>query len=272
MASAPAVLTQEWPRSEEDLIEVQYALARLRPPAWQPPPAPVVAGCFACLPRGGTGRGAAGDPVWAAAAAYRGERRLGWARARGTAAAAYQPGLLALRIGRPLAAALRGLPPAARPDVVLVDATGRDHPRRAGLALHLGAVLGLPAVGVTHRPLLARGDWPPDRPGAASPLLLDGELVGYWLRTRAGRRPVAVHAGWRTGPQTALAVVAAAARHRTPTPLREARRLARRYRASADDPASADPASMDDPATAGLDQDSTATGGTAPRPPAHPGA
>lgn len=262
MATAPAILTR-WPRHEDDLIEVQRALAGLRPPVWQPPPEPVVAGCFACLPRGGSGRGDAGDPVWAAAAAYQGARRLGHARARGTAAAAYQPGLLALRIGPALAAALRGLPPPARPDVVLVDATGRDHPRAAGLAVHLGAVLGLPTVGVTHRPLLARGEWPPDRQGATSPLLLDGDLVGYWLRTRAGRRPVAVHAGWRTSPETAVTVVAAMAKHRTPTPLREARRLARRFRATGGDPATA----VVDPGR-GL----TAIRRAGARPPVRPGA
>ena len=52
----------------------------------------------------------------------------------------------------------------------LVDTTGRDHPRRAGLATSLGAVLDLPTVGVTHRPLLAAGDWPDDRRGATAPL------------------------------------------------------------------------------------------------------
>ncbi|HEY8236284.1 MAG TPA: endonuclease V, partial [Gaiellaceae bacterium] len=71
---------------------------------------------------------------------------------------AYEPGLLALREGPVLETAVRAL--TARPDALLVDATGRDHPRRAGLALQLGAILDLPSVGVTHRPLLADGDWP----------------------------------------------------------------------------------------------------------------
>ena len=120
----------------------------------------------------------------------------------------------------------RGL--AVAPDVLLVDATGRDHPRRAGLALHLGAVLDLPTVGVTHRALLAGGPWPDDVRGASSPLLLDNEPVGAWLRTRSGTRPVAVHAGWRTTVEVAVEVVLAAlGRHRTPEPLRHARHLAR---------------------------------------------
>jgi deoxyribonuclease V len=140
--------------------------------------------------------------------------------------------LLALRIGQSLEAAVRELPVTL--DVLLIDATGADHPRRAGLAVQLGAVLAVPTVGVTHRTLMATGDWPPDEQGASSPLLVDGELVGYWLRTRAGRRPLAVHAGWRTDADTAVQVVRAVARHRTPTPLREARRVARLARAAAD--------------------------------------
>src|SRR5215213_9415335 len=58
-------------------------------------------------------------------------------------------------------------------------------PRRAGLAFHLGAVLGLPTVGVTTRPLVAGGAWPADQRGATAPLRLGGELVGCWVRTRA---------------------------------------------------------------------------------------
>jgi deoxyribonuclease V len=102
----------------------------------------------------------------------------------GTAGAAYEPGLLALREGALLEEALRALEEEA--DVALVDATGRDHPHHAGLATHLGAVLDLPTVGVTHRPLLAEGAWPADERGETSPLVLDSECVGHWVRTPPG--------------------------------------------------------------------------------------
>jgi deoxyribonuclease V len=126
---------------------------------------------------------------------------------------------------------VRALPVA--PDVLLVDATGADHPRRAGLAIQLGAVTGLATVGVTHRPLLAEGAWPPDARGAHAPLSLDGACVGAWLRTRAGARPVAVHPAWRTTLDVAIDVVLSCSRgHRTPEPLRRARRLARIARAT----------------------------------------
>jgi deoxyribonuclease V len=144
----------------------------------------------------------------------------------------YVPGLLALREGPPLEAAVRALPKA--PDVLLVNATGRDHPLRAGLALQLGAVLELPTVGVTHRPLLAQGEWPPAEAGAHSPLLIGSEEVGRWLRTRRLARPLAVHPGWRTTMDTACEIVlATVGRARAPEPLREARRVARSARAGA---------------------------------------
>jgi deoxyribonuclease V len=160
-----------------------------------------------------------------------GGRVTAGAAVAGEAGAPYVPGLLAMREAPVLEAAVRALPSA--PDVLLVDATGRDHPRRAGMAIQLGAELSMPTVGVTHRPLLAAGEWPDDVQGAASPLLLEGETVGVWLRTRSGARPLAIHPGWRTDLEVAVSVVlAVSGRRRTPEPLRVARRLAREKRAS----------------------------------------
>jgi deoxyribonuclease V len=214
-----------WPRTREELIEEQLLLATLAPEPWLFEPGARVGGVFVCFPRGESGPGQTGDPAWAAACV--GEET---AVVHGHAGAPYEPGLLGLREGALLEAAVRAL--REPPDVLLVDATGRDHPRRAGLALHLGAVLDLPTVGVTHRPLAAQGEWPPDERGARSPLLVQGELVGYWLRTRAGKRPLAVHTGWRTTAAEAAQIVLSTSRARTPEPLRRARRGAREARAS----------------------------------------
>jgi deoxyribonuclease V len=149
-----------------------------------------------------------------------------------TARGPYAPGLLAIREGPALAAAVDALP--MSPDLLLVNATGRDHPRRAGLAFHLGAALGVPTVGVTHRPLLAKGPWPPEKRGASSPLCLAGEPVGAWLRTQTGIRPVAVTAGWRTSSSQAVELVMGAVHEaRTPEPIRLARRAARTARSAA---------------------------------------
>src|SRR3954469_8367971 len=148
-----------WPRSAAELREVQRALASADPPPWRPGAGPLAVGaCAVCFARGATGAGAAGDRAWAAAAVLEAGGVGAEAAVAGAAAAPYAPALLALREGRVLEGAVRALP--VVPDVVLIDATGRDHPRRAGLALHLGATLGLPTVGVTHRPLLADGAWP----------------------------------------------------------------------------------------------------------------
>jgi deoxyribonuclease V len=221
-----------WPKTPADLIELQTRLGQQQPVPWRMAGAPAIGGCFVCWRRGVEGWGVPGEPGWAAAAVLRAGRVIDGAVVTGTAGAAYEPGLLALREGPLLVAAVRAL--RRRPDVLLVNATGRDHPRRAGLALHLGAVLDLPTVGVTHRPLLASGAWPADEAGASSPLILEGETVGAWLRTRRGARPLAVHAAWRTDAETAIAVVlAAAGEGRTPEPLRRARELARTARAAA---------------------------------------
>jgi deoxyribonuclease V len=225
----------DWPRSSEELVAEQRRLAEADAGCWTPPAGRwAIGGCFVCSGRGKEGAGAHGDPEWAGAALVEPDGRVVTAVVAGQAGAPYEAGLLALREGAVLEAAVRGLPQA--PAVLLVDATGRDHPRRAGLALHLGAMLGLPTVGVTHRPLLADGEWPAARRGERSPLRLAGELVGYWLVTREGARPLAVHAAWRTDPEIAVRVVLAASDGpaRTPEPLRQARRVARLARAVAE--------------------------------------
>jgi deoxyribonuclease V len=213
-----------WPQSLGRLASEQDRLAAEIWTAWRPLGRYTVGAVFVCFAQTGPGNGSVGDQGFAAAAC--GDEL---AVVTGQAAAGYSPGRLALRQGPLLERALHGL--SAFPDVLLVDATGRDHPRRCGLALHLGAVLGVPTVGVTHRPLGATGEWPADERGAASQLVLNGERVGYWVRTRRGARPLAAHAAWRTGPEMAVEVVLAATeRARSPEPLRRARAAARRLR------------------------------------------
>jgi deoxyribonuclease V len=220
-----------WPSDIDDLAREQRRLAAADPLPWRLPEGSVtIGGCWVAFARGLAGRGSIGDPAWCAAVTMRGRRTRGAATLEGQASWSYAPGLLALRLGALFEAVVDALP--ERPDVLLVDATGRDHPRRAGLALHLGAVLDVPTVGVTHRPLLASGHWPVEGQ-PTSPIRLDDEVVGHWVQTRPGTRPVVVHAGWRTDPMTAVDVVwRASAGHRTPEPLRQARRLARRSRAA----------------------------------------
>jgi deoxyribonuclease V len=223
-------VVEPWPSTASELIAEQEALASLTPSAYGPPARPVIGACWICFPRGLEGKGGPDDPAWAAAVVLDGKKTVARTDAIGAAGAPYEAGLLALREGPLLEQVVRSLPVA--PDVLLVNATGRDHPRRAGLALHLGAVLDLATVGVTHRPLVATGPEPGPARGDLSPIVLDDEVVGALLRTREGRRCLAVHPAWRTDLDVSLQVVMLAVRRaRTPEPLRRARHFARLARA-----------------------------------------
>ncbi|MFL6252803.1 MAG: endonuclease V, partial [Actinomycetes bacterium] len=219
-----------WPATAHKLTRLQHALGELTPARWQPPTTLArIGACFVCFEQA-QGPGGGGDRGFAGAAVTHRRRLLAGVTSSGPAGGPYLPTQLALRDGPLLERAVRALP--IVPEVLVVNASGRDHPRRAGLALHLGAVLGLPTVGVTTRPLVAEGAWPPDVRGATAPLRLGGEVIGCRVRTRAGAKPVAVHAAWQTDALDAVRVVlAATGRARTPEPLRRARTLARTGRA-----------------------------------------
>lgn len=219
-----------WPADADSLIAYQELLATAAPEPWTLDPGTAsIGGCWVCFPRGLAGPGSDHDPAWCAAVIMFRGRVVDQLIVSGTARASYVPGLMALRLGPLMEQAIHAL--SGRPDVLLLDATARDHPRRAGLALHLGAELDIPTIGVTHRPLLASGDWPSDQRGATSPLRIGDSLVGCWLRTRPGVRPLAIHPGWRTDLGTAVELITMLSeRRRTPEPLRRARQLARRTR------------------------------------------
>jgi deoxyribonuclease V len=226
----------DWPHDAESLDAEQRRLAAQSPELWTLPRSGTLraAGGFVAFARGEQGPGQPGDHEWVGAALVEmpDARVLARVVVRSRAGARYDRGRLALREGPALAEAIAAL---GSPEVVLVDATGRDHPRGAGLAVHLGAVLEVPTVGVTHRPLLARGEWPPEQRGASTPLVFDSTVVGAWLRTRAHARPLAVHAGWRTDVATAVEIVRrCVVDARTPEPLRQARIAARVARARAE--------------------------------------
>jgi deoxyribonuclease V len=221
-----------WPKTPDELVAVQEEIARAGPLPWTVPEEIArAAGCFVCFERGESGPGDAGDRGWAAAGLAVLPAEPVTSVVAGLALAPYQPGLLALREGPLLEAALSALP--LSPDLLVVNATGRDHPRRAGLAVHLGARLGVPSIGVTNRPLLATGAQPDGPRGDASALRIGDETVAYWVRTRPGTRPLVAHPGWRTDPEQAVELLLSLTqRWRTPLPLRLARQAARQARAA----------------------------------------
>jgi deoxyribonuclease V len=116
------------------------------------------------------------------------------------------------------------------PDLLLVDGQGIAHPRRFGLAAHLGVLLDRPAIGVAKSRLFGSHDVPGPRRGDAVPLLDGGATIGVVVRTRPGTRPLYVSIGHRVGLATALAwTERTLLRHRLPEPVRLADRLSRAH-------------------------------------------
>ncbi|MGD1220905.1 MULTISPECIES: endonuclease V [Streptomyces] len=143
----------------------------------------------------------------------------------------YVPGLLAFREIPTVLAALDALPCA--PGLVVCDGYGRAHPRRFGLASHLGVLTGLPTIGVAKNPFTFSYDEPGAPRGSSSPLLAHGptgeEEVGRALRTRDGVKPVFVSVGHRVGLDTACAhTLALTPEYRLPESTRLADSLCRR--------------------------------------------
>lgn len=140
----------------------------------------------------------------------------------------YIPGLLSFREMPVILEALAQL--SEWPDVLLVDGQGIAHPRRLGIASHLGVWCDIPTVGVAKSRLVGQHAPVEDRPGAWQPLYDQGEVVGAALRTRSGVKPVYVSIGHRVSLETALDLVMRCARgFRLPEPLRLAHQFASQF-------------------------------------------
>lgn len=137
----------------------------------------------------------------------------------------YVPGLLSFRELPAVLEALERL--AVLPDALLCDGQGRAHPRRFGVACHLGVVTGIPSIGVAKSRLVGEYDPVPDAKGAWTPLVDRGELVGAALRSREGVKPIYVSVGHKVTLERALEVVQGClGRFKLPETTRRAHRLA----------------------------------------------
>lgn len=137
----------------------------------------------------------------------------------------YIPGLLSFREVPAVLAALARL--RDQPDVILCDGQGLAHPRRFGLACHLGVLLDRPTIGVAKTRLIGTHAPLPDERGAWQPLLDGHEVIGAVVRTRAGTRPLYVSVGHRISLRTAIELVLRCAPHyRLPETTRRAHHLA----------------------------------------------
>ncbi len=114
------------------------------------------------------------------------------------------------------------------PDLILCDGQGLAHPRRFGLACHLGVLLDIPTIGVAKSHLIGEPGGRLGRvKGSWVPLVDSGEIIGALLRTRTGVKPVYVSIGHRVSLDTAIDfVLRCAPRYRLPETTRRAHRLA----------------------------------------------
>ncbi|MFE0349785.1 endonuclease V [Streptomyces griseoluteus] len=220
-----AQVPDDWPATEEEARAVQDALrGRVARDETGPPP--------------GTGHVTGVDVAYddardlvAAAAVVLDAATLAVvaeATAVGRVAFPYVPGLLAFRELPAVRAALDALP--CPPGLVVCDGYGLAHPRRFGLASHLGVLTGLPTIGVAKNPFaLTHPALAPTR-GSTAPLLAEeAEEVGAALRTRSGVKPVYVSVGHRVSLENAVAhTLALTPEYRLPETTRRADSLCRR--------------------------------------------
>lgn len=143
----------------------------------------------------------------------------------------YVPGLLSFREIPMLLSAWKKL--ATKPDVLIVDGIGIAHPRRLGIASHLGLLLDLPTIGCAKSVLTGVHEDPGDEPGSTADLRdkKTGEVIGAALRTKRGVKPVFVSPGHRITLEEAVSLVFRCVRkHRLPEPTRFAHLTVNEYR------------------------------------------
>jgi deoxyribonuclease V len=137
----------------------------------------------------------------------------------------YIPGLLSFREGPAVIAALDRL--RTVPDLLIIDGQGLAHPRRFGLACHIGVYTGLPAIGCAKSRLCGTHRMPGRKRGARAVLKDRGDVIGAVVRTRTGVKPVYVSIGHRIDLETGIAwVLRCCTWYRLPETTRQAHRLA----------------------------------------------
>jgi deoxyribonuclease V len=141
----------------------------------------------------------------------------------------YIPGLLTFREGHATLNALKKLK--KRPDVILVDGQGIAHPKRIGIASHIGIILGRPTVGCAKSRLVGEYDEPAEEKGSWTYLYFKGDKVGAVLRTRSNVKPLFVSPGHLTDIASSIRIVMTClSSYRIPEPLRRADLISKKVR------------------------------------------
>lgn len=134
----------------------------------------------------------------------------------------YIPTYLAFRELEPMLNVIEGL----ESDVYLIDSQGVAHPRRAGLASHLGVIIERPTIGVAKSRLCGEAEEPSSGKGSYSLLKEDGDVVGAVLRTRTGVNPVYVSVGHMVSLDRAIDItLKSSPKYKIPEPIRAAHKL-----------------------------------------------
>jgi deoxyribonuclease V len=137
----------------------------------------------------------------------------------------YIPGLLSFREGPAIIDALEKLAP--KPDLLIFDGHGVAHPRRLGIASHIGLLVDIPSIGCGKSRLCGQHREPGRPRGSHVPLTDKGETIGAVLRTRVGIKPVFVSVGHGIDLETSIQYVLACCRgYRLPETTRQAHRIA----------------------------------------------
>jgi deoxyribonuclease V len=130
----------------------------------------------------------------------------------------YIPTFLSFREGPAIMSAFEKLK--NRPDILIVDGAGINHPRRAGIATHVGVALDVPTIGITKNLLCGSGKEPVDT-GEAAPLSFEGMQVGWLWRSSKRSRAIIVAPGHRVSLESSLSIVRSCLRgHKLPEPAR----------------------------------------------------
>jgi deoxyribonuclease V len=141
----------------------------------------------------------------------------------------YIPGFLSFREGPAIIQALYALK--GIPDVILVDGQGIAHPKKLGIASHIGALLDMPAIGCAKSRLVGEYKEPKPQRASRSVLRYNGEIVGSVLRTRDNVKPLFVSPGHRVDLEDSVRLVLGCARRfRIPEPLRRADFLSKKLK------------------------------------------
>ncbi len=209
-----------WDLSPKDAIAVQETLRHELVLSFEEKPVARIAGIDV---------GFDGESVFAAVAIldFPGLDLEEYAISRLPATFPYVPGLLSFREVPVVLDSLEKLE--KWPDLLLCDGQGIAHPRRLGIASHLGLLTGIPSIGVAKTRLVGTHGPIPDERGAWVPLMDKGEVIGAVLRTRCGVKPIYVSPGHKMDLEHAISfTMAATTRYRLPETTRWAHRLASR--------------------------------------------